>query len=82
MPGDLILEVNGQDLRRAEYSRVAHTLKVRNVSPEIDSPSFFSSQTLPHARIHIKLGRLKVSPSQIDLKTRSRSPSANKLNTR
>jgi hypothetical protein len=29
MSGDLILEVNGKDLRTAPYSQVAYTLKVR-----------------------------------------------------
>ncbi len=29
MCGDLILEVNGKDLRTAEYDKVAYTLKVK-----------------------------------------------------
>jgi hypothetical protein len=32
MSGDLILEVNGQDLRTAAYAHVAYTLKVRKIS--------------------------------------------------
>jgi hypothetical protein len=31
MSGDLILEVNGQDLRAAAYAHVAYTLKVRKI---------------------------------------------------
>ena len=31
MSGDLILEVNGQDLRTAAYEHVAYTLKVRPI---------------------------------------------------
>ena len=31
MSGDLILEVNGQDLRTAAYAHVAYTLKVGNI---------------------------------------------------
>ncbi|CAF3807288.1 unnamed protein product, partial [Rotaria magnacalcarata] len=44
MSGDLILEVNGKDLRLAAYEQVAYTLK-----------------TLPHGRVYIKIGRLKVN---------------------
>ncbi len=32
MPGDLILEVNGKDLRTAAYEQVAYTLKVELIS--------------------------------------------------
>jgi len=32
MPGDLILEVNGKDLRTAAYEHVAYTLKVELIS--------------------------------------------------
>ena len=31
MSGDLVLEVNGKDLRTAPYAQVAYTLKVRDL---------------------------------------------------
>jgi len=58
MSGDLILEVNGKDLRAATYEQVAYTLK-----------------TLPHARVYIKIGRLKAN-------SQSCSSSINKINDR
>ncbi|CAF0743296.1 unnamed protein product [Rotaria sordida] len=69
MSGDLILEVNGKDLRSAAYEQVAYTLK-----------------TLPHARVYIKIGRLKASARENfvsnENKIRSRSSSTHKTNDR
>ncbi len=87
MPGDLILEVNGKDLRTAAYEQVAYTLKVELISYIKKNISLFGFyQTLPHSRVYIKIGRLKGNTRQNlvpnESKIRSRSSSANKINDR
>ena len=48
MSGDLILEVNGQDLRTAAYEHVAYTLKVTVLTRQaLPGNAFPSSRHFP-----------------------------------